>query len=410
MNTFLVLLSVFRVSLGFYDIWSLYEKYQFYLGKEGYLKGVGIGVQPIARFTAVAERIISPGDLVLYVPAEEILTTFDTSEWEEHFKNESSELRGAANLISHKLSLQESKWKDIANLYPSEINTVPSWTDDVANYWLQSFVEHRERLCSNHTNREYFQEIVRNIPDVKELAYERHPFDWSMSVLSKYGIEINKKQWKELRGYHVEKGDELVKGIALVPLFELFNQYLEPDVYHAEPYPMQFSKEGFSLFAQREYKPLQQVYIPYGQKNSHQLLCDSAEVIYHNSHDFLVVKETQASELCEDTSSGLCTFSIYPLAKEATTHYDKLNPKYLAYLKTHKNPLLAYRKGIKKSMNSFDHSLRELRRRLGILDEVLLKLVYQLSVTERVNAYSVLKNIDLALLESFQSKVLTLNS
>ena len=75
MKVFLFL--VFGV-LGFFDIKSLYEKYEFYYNHSQYLQNTIIGLKPIARLTVAATSFISKGEPILKVPANKIITTFDT--------------------------------------------------------------------------------------------------------------------------------------------------------------------------------------------------------------------------------------------------------------------------------------------------------------------------------------------
>jgi len=336
---------------------------------------------------AVATEEIKKGDIVLSVPASKVVTTFDDFEWSEHFKNKSPEFIGCAILIHYKTSLIASEPKDYINQFPSDIDAPGTWYDTEGKEWLMKYSEYPHKLRTNYTGFDEFSNIVVAIPGVRELAWEERSYNWALTVLSSYGLPITKKEWKILKGLTPSDGDEKIKGIALIPFLEIYNNYVKPDSFHPEKYPLEFTNGAVKLYSQRDYKTGEEVYIPYDKKGSHDLLCDRGFTIEMNSHDLFEVKE-RPSSLCTMTERG-CIFYL------PTT---EVNQKYLEFNKDKANPELAYRQGIKREIKNLKHSIRSQRRRLRILEDRFLKLTFQLGITEKWAAYKALALADRQLL------------
>lgn len=385
MNTLVSLFFTCLVvpTLGFFDIKSLFEKYKYYDENSQFMTKSYVWLQPVARLVAVATEEIKKGDLVLNVPADKVMTTFDEFEWSKHFENQSPEFIGSGILVHFKTSLDPTDRKDFINQFNSDIDAPGTWYDTEAKEWLQKYSEYPHRLSINYTGYDEFSNLIVSIPGVRELAWEERSYTWARTALTTYGIPITKKDWKTMKGLTPVSGDEKIQGIALIPYLDLYNNYVKPDKFHLNQYPIEFAQGSVKLHAQRDYKSGQEVYIPYGKLGNHELLNQRGITIENNSHDFLEVKE-RPSSLCEMTERG-CIFYL------STT---EINKNYLAFHKDKVNPELAYRQGVKKEIKKLKHSLRSQRRRLSILEDRFLKLTFQLGITEKLAAYKALALAD----------------
>ena len=190
----------------------------------------------------------------------------------------------------------------------------------------------------------------------------------------------------------MESNDADIKGYAFVPFFELFNQYLTPDAFHPEgDYPIKFQNGEFLLLAQRDFNIGEETYVPYRRKSNYKLFEDFGITIPNNRHSFIQISVEENSSLCKITDKG-CTFYFFPT---------EINEKYLEFLKKTENPLMSYRKGIKTEILRFKFALRHQRRRVKILEDRILKAIFNFSISEKWTAYKALALIDRKILKGF---------
>jgi hypothetical protein len=383
---------VFLVS-GFFEIKSLYEKYEFYRKHSKFMQNTVVGLKPIARLTPASTSHIKKGDPLLKVPGEYIVTTFDSYPWEKYFKNETRELIATALLVSHKLDNSSSVYlNDFFNQYSCEIEPPGYWLEDDLKIWLKKFIEYPNSVRTEFPLYERFKDIAAQIEGIRSLGYEVKTFAWAQAITRTHGIDITKKEWKILRGLPVEEKDSESIGYAFVPLFELYNQYLVPDRFHPESkYPVEYSKDLFTLYSQRDYKPKEEVYVPYRHKGNHELFEDYGVSIPFNTHSTMQINVSEPSSLCVSKGSQ-CTFYLLPT---------EISQAYLAHFKDSPNPLLSYRQGVKQGVNNFKFALRHQRRRVKILEDRNLRNIFRLSISEKWTAYKVLALIDRELLKYY---------
>ena len=192
-----------------------------------------------------------------------------------------------------------------------------------------------------------------------------------------------------MHGKEYTKEDENIKGYAFIPMFELYNQHLLPDIYHSEEnYPLEFTKGSFILKADRNFELGQELYMPYKRKSNHQLLMDSGSTITNNIHDRLKITKKNSNENK--------TYLLSPVT---------INEDYLNSFSGSSNPLIKYRKGIQDKIINFKHALRHQRRRLKILEVKHIKLTFNISAAEKLCAYHALALIDRNILKSFVSSL-----
>lgn len=382
-------LCVVSVVLAFFDVKSLYDKYEYYQAHSSYLQHTMVGLKPIARLTPVATSSIGKGETLLAVPPSEIITTFDSYPWLQYYSDQSPEMIASAILISYKLDNSSSISRSTyIHQFPSDIEPPGHWLEDDLKVWLGKFIEYPHLVRTKFPFYDKFKDIAMSITDNKSLGYEIRTYAWAQAVLRTHGLDITKKDWKVLRGQKVEPNDEKVKGYAFVPLFELFNQYLVPDRFHPQgEYPISFSENGFSLYAQREFSLGEETYVPYRGKNNHELFEDYGITVPFNRHSFMEITIPVYSDLCKNTDNG-CVFRLGSL---------ELCQNYLKY---HKNDLEKYRRGVKSAIGKFKFALRHQRRRVKILEDRNLKQTFHLSISEKWTAYKVLALVDRAILQA----------
>lgn len=384
-------------ALGFFDIKSLYDKYEYYYNHSSTTPNTIVGLKPIARLTVAASRDISKGEPLLQVPDSQIFTTFDNFIWSNKFQNESADLIAAAMLVSYKMD--NSSNLDLSlfvHQFNSDIEPPGYWLEDELKVWMRKFVEYPHRVRESFLGFDRFKDITSSIEGLRSLAYEVKTYAWAQAITKQHGIRISKKDWKVLRGLQVNEEDERIRGYAFVPLFELFNQYLVPDRFHPEgAYPVSFEKGWFTLRAHRDFKKAEETYVPYMRKDNHQLFEDYGTSIPFNRHETFEVTVNTVSPLCKNSDNG-CKFSLSPLA---------LNENYLKFWADQSNPLLSYRNGVVKAIENFKFSLRHMRRRVKILEDRNLKQIFHLSISEKWTAYKSLALVERELLKKYLSSL-----
>lgn len=390
---FLVLCTAF----GFFDIKSLYDKYEYYYNHSDTLPNTVIGLKPIARLTVAALRDISKGEVLLQVPESQIFTTFDDFPWRPKFQSESADLIAAAMLIYYKMDNSSNLDRSLfIHQFNSDIEPPGYWLEEEMKVWMRKFVEYPQRVRENFLGFDRYKEISSSIEGLRSLAYEVKTYAWAQALTKQHGLRINRKDWKVLRGLEVEPDDEKIRGFAFVPLFELFNQYLVPDRFHPEgAYPASFEKGWFSLKAQRDFKKAEETYVPYLRKDNHQLVEDFGTSIPFNRHESFEIVENTVSNLCKNTDNG-CKFVLGSTA---------VNENYLKFWANETNPLLSYRNRVADAIEKFKFSLRHMRRRVKILEDRNLKQIFHLSVSEKWTAYKALALVERELLKKYLSSI-----
>ena len=380
------------IVFGFFDVKSLYEKYEYYYLHNSYMQNGIVGLKPIARLTPAATSAISKGQALLKVPASEIMTTFDDYPWAKYFSDQTPEMIASAMLISYKLDNSTSLSRSLyIHQFSADIEPPGHWLEEDLKKWFEKYTEYSHLVRDKFPLYDKFKDIAMTIEDNKSLAYEVRTYAWAQAVTRTFGIDISKKDWKIMRGLPVDEDlDSLVIGYAFVPLFELFNQYLVPDRFHPQgKYPVEFGSDGFVLYAQRDFSTGDEIYVPYRSKSNHQLFEDYGTSIPFNRHSFMEITVPIYSDLCKNTDNG-CTFRLYPV---------EVDKNYLEYFKKEKDPLRKYRQGVKDAIGKFKFALRHQRRRVKILEDRNLKQVFHLSISEKWTAYKVLALVDRAILK-----------
>lgn len=385
------------VALGFFDVKSLYEKYEYYYNRSSYLQNTIIALKPIARLTVAASSNIKKGSPLLEVPADDIITTFDDFPWKSQYQNESSTMIASAILISYKMDNSSSLSRSLyINNFNSDIEPPGYWLEDELKVWLTKFVEFPNRVRTKFPEFDKYKEIAMKIEGLRSLAYEVKSYAWAQAFTLQHGIRITKKDWKTLRGINVENGDENIIGFAFVPLFELFNQYQTPDNNHIDgKYPVEFIKGKVILSAQKDFGYGEETLVPYLHKNNHELVEDFGFSIPFNRHEYIEITVPVYSELCKNTDNG-CTFRVGTV---------ELNENLVKFYADKKNPLISYRQNVRSVIRRFKYTLRHQRRRVKILEDRHLKQIFHLSISEKWTAYKSLALVDRALLKSFTSSL-----
>jgi hypothetical protein len=379
--TFLIL-----PAFAFFDVKSLYEKYEYYYNHSDTMPSTLVGLKPIARLTVAAFHDVSKGDVLLKVPEERIITTFDKYPWAHVFVNESAEIKAAALLISYKMDNTSNIDHTLfVHQFNSDIEPPGYWLEDDMKVWMRKFVEYPHRVREKAPGFERYKELAMTIEGLRSLGYEIKTYSWAQALTFQHGLKITRKDFKTLRGLPLEEEDEKIRGYAFVPLFELFNQYLIPDRFHPEdPYPASFDRGYFTLRAQRDFKKGEETYVPYQKKNNHRLFEDYGISIPFNRHEFCEITVNNVSNLCKITDNG-CKFQL---------NQQETNKNLLQYFDSHKNPLLSYRNTVKSAISDFKFSMRHMRRRVKILEDRLLKQIFHLSISEKWSAYKALALVE----------------
>lgn len=375
---------LFTICLAFFDIKSLYEKYDFYYNQSDFLYSAAVALKPIARLTLAATTHIEKDQVILKVPSSHIITTFDHFSISEYFSDQPLEMVAVALILSSQLE-NSTYLSSYFHQFPSDIESPAAWQIAELLEYLEKFLESPENIDAEIPFYEEYKNIGITIPGLKSMAYEKRNYAWAQSLARTHGIPITKKDWKILNQKTIEKGDEEVKGYAFVPMFELVNQALLPDIHYSENYPIEFTSGFFTLKASRSFETGQEVYMPLWKKNNYQLMMDSGLVIPHNINDRLKVVLPDNHRLY-----------LSPL---------KISTELLDLFSSSRNPEAAYRQLVHKTISEFKHALRHQRRRVKILDERHLKATFHLCISEKVTAYHVLSRIDRQLLQSFTSKL-----
>ena len=375
-------ISLFYLCQGFFDVKSLYEKYEFYYNMSDFLHNTAVAVKPIARLTIGATSPISKNSIVLQVPASHIITSFDSFSTSPYVQGRSPELIAAALAISCKME-NSTYSANFFHQFPCDIDAPATWLIDDLIVFITKFLEYPETIEASLPYYEEFKSIGVTVEGLKSLAYDKTNYAWAQAFVNTYGIPITRKDWKILHAKNVEEGDDKERGYAFVPLFELFNQVLVPDTHYSDKYPMEFRAGEFVLRANRDFEIGQEVYMPMKKRDNHQLLMDSGINIPHNSNDRLKVTGKDNS--------------IYYLSP---TH---INNELLSSFTS--DPLIKYRQSVREAIVKFKHALRHQKRRLRILDERHIRHIFNLCISEKITAYHSLTLIDRAFLKSLTKKL-----
>jgi hypothetical protein len=389
-------LFMYGICFGFFDLKSLYEKYEFYYELSNFLTDNIVVLRPVARLSAAAISSIAKGSVILKVPSSHIITTFDEFPLSNYFQNLNPDIIAPALLIS--LKMQNSSFvSQFIHQFPADYQGPSSWLDPDLMVYLSKFIEKPEKIDSSLPYFEDYKRITSKIKGLSQLWYDKKNFAWAEQLKRTHGIKITKGDWKVLKGEKLNKEDYDIKGYAFVPMFELYNQNLLPDIHYSEKYPLEFIPGYFVLRAGRDFKPGQEIYMPYEKKNNYQLFMDSGLNVAHSSLDKLMIthkkylEPNQQGENAEESSELNFTREFYLSSRE-------LSQEYLDLFSSDPKPLLKYRQGVRREILNFKFSLRHQRRRLKILDEMHIKLIFRLSISEKVASYHCLGIIDKELL------------
>ena len=384
-------------AFAFFDVKSLYEKYEYYYNHSYTMPNTIVGLKPIARLTVAATQDIPKGEVLLKVSENKIITTFDDFPWSKIFMNESAEIKAAAMLIYYKMDNASNIDHTLfLHQFNSDIEPPGYWLEDDMKIWMKKFVEYPHRIRDKSPGFEKYKDLAMKIEGLRSLGYEIKTYAWAQALTFQHGLKINKKDYKVLRGLPVEDDDSRIRGYAFVPLFELFNQYLIPDRFHPEePYPVSFEPGVFILRSQRDFKKGEEAYVPYQKKDNHKLFEDYGISIPFNRHEYFEISSNNVSSLCKITDNG-CKFFL---------GQHEVNKNLVKYFEHEKNPLLSYRNTVVSAINDFKFSMRHMRRRVKILEDRLLKQIFHLSISEKWAAYKALALVERELMKKYMSSI-----
>jgi histone-lysine N-methyltransferase SETD3 len=207
-----------------------------------------------------AKKPLENDEEIIFVPRGLMLTlevaeTIDIGkkmkELEDSFSNFNIEVNLLAAFLLHEKKNPDSFWKPYIEMLPTSYDTNPLFYSPEEMYWLEGSPFQAEVYDAKDKARENYAALCNVITEFQEYTFEE--YQWAItSVDTRYfGVVLD--------------GEETA---AFIPLADMPNHVTDFEVWwHYSP-----EKEGFVIYAARDYEEGEVVYFHYGSKFDWQIL------------------------------------------------------------------------------------------------------------------------------------------
>ncbi|CAG9328492.1 unnamed protein product [Blepharisma stoltei] len=275
------------------------------------------------RYGIVATRDIRRYEPIAMFPINIGIISFDQFPWYSYLYPLGDFTIIAGRLIYEKFINQYRHWGNIyVYTYPSEIDNLHNWTAAEHEYLLNIFQKKAEinfplDYESGHAD---FVKALERIPSLKKdcpHCFTKEVWNWAYAITISHATEINKKQWKKIKEYPAQVGDENISGLCILPIVEMIKQESLPLKYRSASEPVGISFQGFPpagvLSADRNIKAHTEVIWSRGPRRNFNMAIGFGFVLDKNLDD-CVMAELPRIDYCPmkaQADSTACGFFAY---------------------------------------------------------------------------------------------------
>jgi hypothetical protein len=287
---------------------------------------------PAKGFGLKALSDIQYGDIILTLPFQYTLTSFDYYPWSSVFEDAAFTFRLVPRLIYERFVNKDSGFvNENVKLYPKYMKTVYSYSEREKAKLFKLFGENMKFDFPIDCARghEYYISKLSKIPNIDKCPLCRRPenFYWACQTVLTRAYALKKSTYLKLSIGKETNPQEDFMGGAIFPGIDMYNHMPMPKtkVKTLRTHGISFQENPAQVVvkADRDTKSGEEVFLSYGPKNNFELMLTHGFVLKDNSDDFFKIGIGSKENDCKqfDPEQKFCTFLI----KQSEINYEALN-------------------------------------------------------------------------------------
>lgn len=266
-------------------------------------------------------RALSPikyGDVLMIIPPNYVITSFDQYPWSRHLQSYTSIFSLICRLLYLKhMQASRSNQRILIDSFPSTFSTIFDLSEADRQYLAESFGGKMNLNLPIDCEDSYNEFSTKLHPDIlacKE-CMKKSEFQWACKVALTRAYSISYNNYQKLTGQvggksSSELGSALMFGVDIFNHRPIIDRKTVPGKTHGLHYNS--SPAHLLIRSDRAVAPGSEIFMSYGQKKNLELFLIHGIILQNNPDDYLsvAIPSDRADCTAYDQSQKICIFSI----------------------------------------------------------------------------------------------------